>query len=94
MYPNSIIDISNNIYFEYVQYLYKLENNPTSGGSVLRSKVGSIPGRACRPSRSVFFVVFSETHVNMVWDTLERPPTEGTPHIHSIPTNGQLTLTL
>ena len=33
---------------------------------------GSIPGRACRPSRSGFSVVFSEIHVNAVYDPLER----------------------
>ena len=46
----------------------------------LRSKTGrqevpcSIPGRACRPSRSEFSVVFSETRVNTGQDPLERPP--------------------
>ena len=31
-----------------------------------RRKVsGSFPGRASRPSRSKFFVVFTETHLNM-----------------------------
>ena len=32
------------------------------------------PHRACRPSRSEFSVVFSETLVNMGQDPLERPP--------------------
>ena len=29
-----------------------------------REVAGSIPGRACRPSRSEFSVVFSETRIN------------------------------
>ena len=37
-----------------------------------REVLGSIPGRTCRPSRSEFFVVFSETPVNTSWDSLER----------------------
>ena len=50
---------------------------PISGGVVTlktgRRKVpGSIPGRACRPSRSEFSVVFSETRVNTGQDPLER----------------------
>ena len=47
-------------------------------GSVLkaggREVPGSPPGRTCAPSRSVFSVVFSETHVNASYDPLERPP--------------------
>ena len=42
---------------------------------------GSNPGRACRPSRSEFSVVFSETRVNTEKDPLERPPPEDTPPI-------------
>ena len=34
---------------------------------------GSLPGRACRPSRSEFSVVFSETRVNTRNDPLKRP---------------------
>ena len=34
----------------------------------------SINGRACRPSRSEFFVVFSEKRANTGWDHLKRPP--------------------
>ena len=42
---------------------------PTSGGVVVlkigrREVPGSNPGRACRPRRSVFSVIFSETRVN------------------------------
>ena len=37
------------------------------------------PGRACRPSRSEFSVVFSRTHVNMGKDALERPPLRALP---------------
>ena len=42
-----------------------------------REVPGSNPNRACRPSRSDFSVVFSETRVNMGWDPIERPPREG-----------------
>ena len=43
--------------------------SPTSGTAVTlktgrREVPGSNPGRACRPSRSEFSVVFSETRVN------------------------------
>ena len=42
---------------------------PTSGTAVTlktgrREVPGSVPGHACRPSRSEFSVVFSETRVN------------------------------
>ena len=52
---------------------------PTSATAVTlkngRRKVpGSNPGRACRPSRAEFSVVFSETRVNTGYDPLERPP--------------------
>ena len=44
-------------------------HGPTSGSAVTlktgrREVPGSNPGRACRPSRSEFSVVFSETRVN------------------------------
>ena len=50
---------------------FSLFLSPTSGRVVTlktgRWEVpGSNPGRACRPSRSTFSVVFSETRVNMV----------------------------
>ena len=35
---------------------------------------GSIPGRACRPRLSEFSVVFSESCINTIEDSLERPP--------------------
>ena len=54
---------------------------------------GSIPGRACRPSCSEFFVVFSETRVNTGWITYEIP-TEFTPHTGPGPTSGQFALLL
>ena len=60
---------------------------PTNGCLVLRSKTGrceepgSLPGHACRPSRSEFSVVPSETRVNTGYDPLERPLTEGIPPI-------------
>ena len=38
----------------------------------------SIPGRACRPSRSEFYVVFSETRVNIA-RIAQKDPTEDTP---------------
>ena len=46
------------------------EDPPTSGGVVTlqtgkQEVPGSIPGRACRPSRLEFSVVFFETRVNM-----------------------------
>ena len=52
---------------------------PTSGSAVTLKKTGrrempvSNPGRACRPSRSEFSVVFSETPVNTGCDPFERP---------------------
>ena len=57
---------------------------PTSGGVVKlktgRRKVpGSNSGRAWRPSRSEFSVVFSDTGVNMGYDPLERPPRRALP---------------
>ena len=42
---------------------------------------GSILGRTCRPSLSVFSVVFSEIRIITGWDPLERYLTEGTPPI-------------
>ena len=52
---------------------------PTSGGmgtlkAGRREVPGSIPGRVCRPSRSEFSVVFSETRRNTGQDLLERSP--------------------
>ena len=44
-----------------------------------REMPGSIPGRSCRPSRSEFTEVFSETCVNVGEDFLDRLPVEGTP---------------
>ena len=57
---------------------------PATSRAILFSKLidgvsGSISGRACQPSRLELSVVFSETHVNTAKDSLERPPTEGTP---------------
>ena len=40
---------------------------------------GSSPGRACRPSRSEFSLVFSETSENT--GSLRKTPAEGTPPI-------------
>ena len=39
-----------------------------------REMPGSISGRSCRPSRSEFSLVFSETRVNTDKDPLQRPP--------------------
>ena len=50
-----------------------------------REVPGSFLGPACRPSRSEFSVVFSETRVNMGKDPIERPPTEGTKPISLCP---------
>ena len=33
--------------------------------SIIQEVPGSIPDHACRPSHSEFYLVFSETHVNM-----------------------------
>ena len=33
---------------------------------------GSIPGYACRPNRSEFSMIFSETRVNTGWNPIER----------------------
>ena len=62
-------------------YLFQLKSNINKhhqwpSGSTLktgRRKVpGSIPGRACRPSRSEFSVIFSETRLNTAKNPLER----------------------
>ena len=49
-----------------------------------------MPGHACRPSSADFSVLFSEIHVNMDSDPLERPATEDTPPTGPDPTSGQL----
>ena len=59
-----------------------------------REVPGSIPDNTCRPSRSQFSVVSSETRVNAGWDPLERPPTEGMPPTGQGPTIRQLALNL
>ena len=41
-----------------------------------REVPGSNPGRACRPSRLDFSVIFFEIRLNMGKDPLERPATE------------------
>ena len=46
-----------------------------------REVPGSIPGRAYRPSRSEFSVVFTETRVNTGNNSLKRFPTKGIPPI-------------
>ena len=57
---------------------------PTNDRAVMGSKTGrrevpgSIPGSACRPTRSEIFVVFSEKREKMSQDPLERPPKECT----------------
>ena len=53
-----------------------------SGSALKASKrevPGSIPDRACRHSRSKFFVVFSKTRVNTGEDPLERSPRKALP---------------
>ena len=59
-----------------------------------REVPGSIPGRACRPSRSEITVVFSKIRLNTGKDPLERPPMEGTSPTGPCPTSGQSALTL
>ena len=44
-----------------------------------REVLDSNPGIACRPSRSEFSVVFSETRVSTDYDPLERPPRRARP---------------
>ena len=58
--------------FGLVNFFLKFlnRNSSTSGGVVTlktgrREVPGSNPGRACRPTRSEFSVVFSETRVNI-----------------------------
>ena len=58
-----------------------------------RDVQGSISGCACWPSRSKFFLVFSETRVNII-GYLGKIPTEGIPPVCPGPTCGQLALTL
>ena len=54
----------------YITYSNPCNGGPNSGCPDLLSKIGrreepsSIPGRAYRPSRSEFSVIFSETRVN------------------------------
>ena len=68
--PNQVNDFCDHYREEYTQALYSSgQDGPTSGTAVTfktgRRKVpGSDPGNACRPSRSEFSVVFSETRVN------------------------------
>ena len=55
--------------FHNKKEMKSLTSRPTSGEAVTlktgrREVPGSNPGRACRPSRSEFSVVFSETRVN------------------------------
>ena len=59
-----------------------------------REVPGSNRGRTCRPSRSEFSVVFSETRVNTGTGSLRKIPTEGIPPIVPGPTSGQLTFIL
>ena len=54
--------------------------------------MGSIAGRSCRPSRSQFSVVFSETRVNADEDPLKK--TKSIPPTVPGLTNGQLDLNL
>ena len=59
----------NNIKNIFISAIFKIIMGPTSGTAVTlktgrREGPGSNPGRACRPSRSEFSVVFSETRVN------------------------------
>ena len=58
---------------------FQFFRSPTCGGVVTlktgrREVPDSKPGHACRPSRSEFSVVFSETRVNTGKDSLEIPP--------------------
>ena len=65
--------------YQVMRYLfYFIFLGPTSSWMVTlqtgRRKVpGSNPSRACRPSRSEFSMVFSETRVNTGLDCLEKP---------------------
>ena len=70
--PKFLIALRNTVFSTY--------RCPTSG-RVVTLETGSKTGRACRPSRAEFPVIFSETHVNTGWDPLERPLTEGIPSI-------------
>ena len=59
---------------------------PTSGTAVTlktgrREVPGSIPGRACRPSRSEIFVVFFRNSRKFGQISLRKTLTEGTPSI-------------
>ena len=73
---NKFVNIySNNTIFNFLAEYLELfrimyDTGPNSDGVVTlktgrREVPDSNPGRACRPSRSEFFLVFSETHVNM-----------------------------
>ena len=63
--------VTYNMHIKYeLNRMNRLDTSPTCGGVVTlktgkRGVQGSNPGRACRPSRSEFSVVFSETRVNM-----------------------------
>ena len=73
----------NHLIFSFSKYLVTTKRDPTSGrvalpSKLVHSKTGSIFGRICRPSRSVFSAVFSKTRINTSLNTLERfPPPHG-----------------
>ena len=78
------------ISFLIIFFHYHLLFSSTSGGVVAlktgrREVPGSIPGRACRPSRSEFSVVFSKTRVNTDQDTVERSPQNVFPSQAQVP---------
>ena len=53
--------------------------------SYFREGPGSFLGRVCRPSRSEFSVVFSETRVSTGEDPLERPSRRALPIQAQVP---------
>ena len=75
-YANSINKFKVWQCFKYIS-IWEKPHQSRSGSALKAGRwevSGSIPGRACRPSRSEFFVVFFETRVYTGSDPLERPP--------------------
>ena len=72
-------------------YFFLFQVGSTSGWTVLRSKLVDercqvqSPVSDCRPSRSEFSVVFTETRVNTGYDPLERPPRKTLPLQTQVP---------
>ena len=77
-----------NSYCKIHNFTFLLPHQWRSGSALKtgrRQVPGSIPGCACRPSRSKFSVVFFETRVNTGQDPLERLPQRTLPLQGQVP---------